>query len=73
MGQRVAYGTLLSSCSYNTYLQPKYFYLLHQLGGHMLKWERSRMIALFPISLQAATLRMGHTQDHIHFELNKVL
>ena len=72
MGQHVAYGTLLSSSSYNTYLEPKYFYLIHQLGGYMLKWERSAMIALYPISLQAATLRMGHTQDHIDFELNKV-
>ena len=31
-GQSLAYGTLLNSCSYNT-LEPKYFYLIHQLGG----------------------------------------
>ena len=31
------------------------------------------MIALTLISLQAVTLGMGHTHDHIHFELNKVL
>ena len=30
------------------------------------------MIALSSISLQEAMLHMGHTQDHIHFELNKV-
>ena len=31
-GKSLAYGTLLNSCSYNT-LEPKYFYLIHQLGG----------------------------------------
>ena len=29
------------------------------------------MIALSSISLLAVTLRMGHTGDHIYFELNK--
>ena len=31
-GKSLAYGTQLNSCSYNT-LEPKYFYLIHQLGG----------------------------------------
>ena len=31
------------------------------------------MIALSCINLQAVMLRMGHTHDHIHFELHKVL
>ena len=39
----------------------------------MLQWEGSPMVPLSSISLQAITLRMGHTHDHIHFELNKVL
>ena len=39
----------------------------------MLSWEGSPLTALSSISLQAVILRMGHTHDHIHFELNKVL
>ena len=31
------------------------------------------LTALSSRSLQAVILRMGHTRDHIHFELNKVL
>ena len=33
MRQSVAFGTLLNSCSYNTCLEPKFFYLILQLGG----------------------------------------
>ena len=39
----------------------------------MLWWEGSPMIALSYISLQAVIFCMGHTLDHIHLELNKVL
>ena len=41
--------------------------------AYVLQWEGDPMIALFSISLQVVMLRMGHTQDYIHFELNKVL
>ena len=39
----------------------------------MLEPEGSRLIAISSISLQAVTLSMGHTHDHIHFKFNKVL
>ena len=52
----------------HTCLEPDFFYLIHQLGGTYAIMG-SPMIALSSISLQAATLHMEHTQDHIHFEL----
>ena len=39
----------------------------------MLSREGSPIIALSSMSLQAAMLHMGQTQDHIYFELNEVL
>ena len=76
MGQSVAYGRLLNSCSYNTLALSRNVLFDTSVGrdnGKGVPWERSPMIVLSSISLQEATLRMGHTQDHIHFELNKVL
>ena len=34
----------------------------------MLSWEGNPLVTLSSISLQALTLHMGHTHDHIHFD-----
>ena len=74
MGQCVAYEILLNSCSKTHLPKPKMFHLILKLGRTCaMQCDGSPLIALYSISLQEVTLRMGHTHDRIHFELNKVL
>ena len=62
----VAYGTILNSCSYNTFfLSQEIFIWYFNWEWHMLEPEGSPLIAISSISLQAVTLSMGHTHDHI--------
>ena len=72
IGPSVAYGTLLMLIQHIC-LDPNFFYLIHQLGGTYAIMGRDSQTTLSTINLQVAMLRMGHTQDHIHFELNEVL
>ena len=52
----------------HTFLEPKFFHLVLQLGGTYAMMRRKSHESTLLLML-----RMGHTHDRVHFELNKVL